>query len=182
MRACDMPISVTRRLRHQMLPGFDDIGHYWDSKHQLYAARIRPGEYYVTSTNELISTVLGSCISACIRDPKCGIGGMNHFMLPHSATAGDGGYASTAARYGSYAMEHLINKILAHGGERARLETKLFGGGRMLRTITDVGSSNIAFVHDYLRTETLLVSAEDLGGIHPRKVLYFPETGRVLVR
>lgn len=184
MCACETPVSTTRSPRLQPLPGFENISHYWDKKHQLYAARIRPGDYYVSSSNELICTVLGSCISACIRDVKIGIGGMNHFMLPHDTAAGNGKSAclSTAARYGNHAMEHLINTILAHGGQRERLEIKLFGGGRMLHAITDIGSSNIQFIHDYLRTETLPLSAEDLGGIHPRKVLYFPASGRVLVR
>jgi chemotaxis protein CheD len=184
MCASEIPVSATRPPRLQPLPGFEKISRYWDQKHQLYAARIRPGEYYVSSSSELISTVLGSCISACIRDPKAGIGGMNHFMLARDAAGVAGAVTclSTAARYGNYAMEHLINTILAHGGQRERLEIKLFGGGRMLHAIADIGSSNIQFIHDYLRTETLPVSAEDLGGIHPRKVLYFPASGRVLVR
>lgn len=176
--------SESRPLRPSTLPGFEKIKHYWDTRHQLYAARIQPGEYYVSSANELISTVLGSCISACIRDPKTGVGGMNHFMLPQDNKSGSGTSVclSTAARYGNYAMEHMINTILANGGKRERLEIKLFGGGRMLHSMTDIGSRNINFVHDYLRMETLTVTAEDLGGLHPRKVLYFPASGRVLVR
>lgn len=184
MCACAIPASATRPPRLRPLPGFENISHYWDEKHRLYAARIQPGEYYVSSSNELISTVLGSCVSACIRDPGAGIGGMNHFMLPRDAASdsGKGACLSAAARYGNYAMEHLINTILAHGGQRERLEIKLFGGGRMLHSTSDIGSSNIRFIHDYLRTETLPVSAEDLGGIQARKVLYFPANGRVLVR
>jgi len=184
MCACESPVSATLPPRHRSLPGFENISHYWDKKHQLYAVRIQPGEFYVSSSNELISTVLGSCISACIRDPEAGIGGMNHFMLPCDSMVanGKGACVSTAARYGNHAMEHLINTILAHGGQRERLEIKLFGGGRMLHSMTDIGGINIHFVHDYLRTETLPVSAEDLGGNHPRKVLYFPMSGRVLVR
>lgn len=175
---------VTRPSRPSTLPGFENIGHYWDARHQLYAARIQPGEYYVSLGNELIATVLGSCISACIRDTKAGVGGMNHFMLPRHRmrSAGARQCLSTAARYGNYAMEHMINTILANGGERERLEIKLFGGGNMLHSMTDIGSLNIQFVHDYLRLETLPVTAEDLGGRHPRKVLYFPASGRVLVR
>lgn len=176
--------SATRPLRPKTLPGFENITHYWDSRHQLYAARIQPGEYYVSAANEMVSTVLGSCISACIRDPKIGVGGMNHFMLPRDdrQIAGTSPCLSSAARYGNYAMEHMINTILSHGGKRERLEIKLFGGGRMLHSVTDIGSRNILFIHDYLSIETLPVAAEDLGGLHPRKVLYFPASGRVLLR
>jgi len=169
--------------RPPTLPGFEDIKYYWDPKHRVHTARILPGEYYVSTGNEVIATVLGSCISACIRDKKTGIGGMNHFMLPGNKRSHDSTECvSTSARYGNYAMEHMINTILANGGRRERLEIKLFGGGKVLQTMTDVGSRNIAFVRDYLRMETLPVTSEDLGGLHPRKVLYYPATGRVLMR
>ena len=161
------------------LPGFEGIRRYWDSARQIYAARILPGDYYVSYGDEMITTVLGSCVSACIRDPDIGLGGMNHFMLPD----GDNdACVDKSARYGANAMEHVINTSLAHGGKRERLEIKLFGGGRVLQKMTDVGDRNIRFVRDYLVTETLPVASEDLGGIHPRKVLYFPASGRVLVR
>ncbi len=184
MCAYQTPMSANRPPQARPLQGFENIRHYWDQKHQVYAARIQPGEYYVSHSSELISTVLGSCIAACIRDPQIGIGGMNHFMLPGDSgpNTGAGACLSTAARYGNYAMEHLINTILANGGRRERLEIKLFGGGRMLHSMADIGNRNIRFIHDYLRTETLPVCAENLGGVHPRKVLYFPVSGRVLVR
>jgi len=176
--------SAGRPLRPPTLPGFENIKYYWDTTHQVHAARILPGEYYVSCGDELIATVLGSCVSACIRDPDAGVGGMNHFMLPEDSmyASGASGCLSTSARYGTYAMEHMINAILANGGKRERLEIKLFGGGKVLQSMTDVGSRNIHFVHDYLRMETLPVTSEDLGGLHPRKVLYFPSSGRVLVR
>lgn len=173
-----------RTARPPTLPGFESIKSYWDTQHRLYSARILPGEYYVSSGNEIISTVLGSCVSACIRDAKAGVGGMNHFMLPESSSndlhADD--VTNTSARYGTYAMEHMINTILANGGSRERLEIKLFGGGKVLQSMTNIGHRNIQFVRDYLRMETLPVSGEDLGGLHPRKVLYFPFSGRVLVK
>lgn len=170
--------------RPPTLPGFENIKHFWDKKNRLYLVRIKPGEYYVSCGDELIATVLGSCISACIRDPKTGVGGMNHFMLPEGSMSAPGTSSclSTSTRYGTYAMEHLINTILANGGKRERLEIKLFGGGRMLHSMTDIGNRNIHFVHDYLHTEALPVIFEELGGPHPRKVLYFPSSGRVLVR
>ena len=173
-----------RPMRPPVLPGFNNIKHYWDAKQQAYTARILPGEYYVSTANEVIATVLGSCVSACIRDTEAGIGGMNHFMLPEGSSCkpGETQCLSSSARYGSYAMEHMINTILANGGRRECLEIKLFGGGNVLQSMTNVGSRNIAFVRDYLHTETLPVTSEDLGGLHPRKVLYFPATGRVLVR
>src|SRR5215471_8826261 len=105
------------------LPGFEHISRYWDPVHHTYAAKLLPGEYYVTVEDEMIVTVLGSCVSACIRDPIRGIGGMNHFMLPASqqnvADKWQYGRMDEAARYGNYAMELLINTILKHGGNRA---------------------------------------------------------------
>lgn len=173
-----------RPVRPPTLPGFSTIKSYWDAQHKLYSARILPGEYYVSRGEEIISTVLGSCVSACIRDPEIGIGGMNHFMLPASSSNDPHSQdvTNTSARYGTYAMEHMINTILANGGNRERLEIKLFGGGKVLQSVTNVGDRNIAFVRQYLNMEALPVNGEDLGGLHPRKVLYFPYSGRVLVK
>ena len=183
--------QATAKKRHPIrqepplkLPGFENIRHTWDSVHHCYSARILPGEYYVSRSEEVIVTVLGSCVSACIRDRKYSIGGMNHFMLPNdngSIGRGDA-CVSTAARYGSFAMEHMINDIITHGGRRENLEIKLFGVGRIMQSNIDVGENNIAFVRHYLQDEGLQVMSEDLGGDHPRKVLYFPHSGRVLVR
>lgn len=166
------------------LPGFENITRYWDSKHNVYAAKIIQGEFYVSMNNELITTVLGSCVSACIRDKKLGIGGMNHFMLPGVVKKDHwkGSPVSAAAMYGTVAMERLINAIMSHGGERENLEAKLFGGGRVLDITTDVGKGNIDFVHRYLLNEHIKVTAEDLGGTHPRKVMYYPSTGRAFVK
>lgn len=166
------------------LPGFENIKRAWHSSYEAVAARILPGEYFVTTHNEAIYTTLGSCISACIRDRISGVGGMNHFMLPISAgtsslKATDN---SVSARYGNYAMEHLINDILKNGGKRQNLEVKIFGGGRIIANMTDVGMRNIAFAHDYLETEGLKVSSEDVGDTFPRLVVYFPATGKVRVK
>jgi chemotaxis protein CheD len=145
--------------------------------------KVLPGEFYVTpKTDEVLVTVLGSCVSACIRDQRAGIGGMNHFMLPVGQRDDDKwqyGHMDAAARYGNYAMELLINTILKHGGHRAHLEVKIVGGGRILTHMTDIGQRNIAFVREYLRTEGLQVMAEDVGDIHPRKVYYLPSLGKV---
>jgi chemotaxis protein CheD len=168
----------------RMLPGFDHITRYWDEQHGMYAAKLLPGEYYVTREAETIVTVLGSCVSACVRDTVMGIGGMNHFMLPESGGGGSWEHngAGQSTRYGSYAMEQMINDILKNGGSRKHLEVKLFGGGRILATVTDIGRKNIDFVEHYIRTEGLQVTARDLGDIHPRKVYYTPATGKAFVK
>ncbi len=154
---------------------------YFDHKFESEAVKVLPGEYFVTSTNMLMVTVLGSCVSACIRDCDKGIGGMNHFMLADSA---DSGTTSSSARYGTYAMEILINHLLKLGARKDRLEAKVFGGGRVMATLTSsqVGDRNARFVHEFLKTEGIKVAAEDLLDVYPRKVYFFPATGRVLVK
>ncbi|MFO1436296.1 MAG: chemoreceptor glutamine deamidase CheD [Gammaproteobacteria bacterium] len=166
------------------LPGFEHVNRYFDRQHGVYAAKILPGEYYVTLNDEMIVTVLGSCVSACIRDPRARIGGMNHFMLPMTTdeVSAAKAVAGEATRYGNFAMEHMINDILKMGGKRERLEVKLVGGGRILAQMTDVGRRNIAFVEDYVRTEGLNVIGRDLGDIYPRKVQYLPMSGKAQVK
>lgn len=165
-----------------VLPGYEHVNRYWDPVNECHTAKILPGEYYVTLRGEMITTVLGSCVSACIRDRRLGVGGMNHFMLPHSEQVDDWSIISSAARYGSYAMEVLINDILKNGGRREYLEVKLFGGGQVLTHKTNVGQRNIAFVRDYIASEGLQLVSEDLGGEYPRKVIYFPHTGVARVK
>ena len=166
------------------LPGFENIKRSWHNSFETVAARLLPGEYFVTSSDEAIYTTLGSCISACIRDRVSGIGGMNHFMLPASASSDSWKAAdnSASARYGNVAMEHLINNILKNGGKRQNLEAKIFGGGRIIANMTDVGLRNITFARDYLQTEGLKVISEDVGDTFPRMVVYFPATGKVRVK
>lgn len=145
--------------------------------------KILPGEFYVTKDDERIETVLGSCISACVRDPIAGVGGMNHFMLPvdknSSAARSE---LSDANRYGNYAMENLVNALLRLGAKRERLEFKLFGGGRIMSSMTNVGWYNIGFAFDYVYTEGFKIVSQDIGDIYPRKVVYYPLSGRVRVR
>jgi chemotaxis protein CheD len=155
---------------------------YYDRTFDRDAAKILPGEYYFTGKDMLIVTVLGSCVAACIRDRVSGIGGMNHFMLPDS---GDGDSpVSASMRYGTYAMEILINDLLKAGARRENLEAKVFGGGNVLRGFIaiNVGERNAQFVREYLKAENIRVTAEDLNDIHPRKVYFFPRTGKVLVK
>ncbi|NYE59310.1 chemotaxis protein CheD [Duganella sp. 1224] len=155
---------------------------YYDRTFDCQAAKILPGEYYHTNKDMLIVTVLGSCVSACIRDRTTGLGGMNHFMLPDGG--GDGSPVSASARYGTYAMEILINDLLKAGAKRENLEAKVFGGGAVLKGFTaiNVGERNAAFVLNFLKVERIRVVAEDLNDIYPRKVYFFPRTGKVLVK
>jgi chemotaxis protein CheD len=169
----------------KVLPGFETIRRYTNPQGQVIA-KLLPGDFYVTTYDEVLDTVLGSCVSACIRNPKLGIGGMNHFMLPRPSGNGhdtwETGAAGRATRYGSASMEQLINRILKAGGTRADLEVKIFGGGRVLKTLTDVGDHNVTFVREFLKQEGLRVTSEDVGDTCPRHVQYFPLTGRVRVR
>jgi chemotaxis protein CheD len=150
-----------------------------------WVTRILPGECYVTSTDEVLSTVLGSCVSACIRDPAAGVGGMNHFLLPvepgdHGANVS--GPLGLATRFGGHAMETLINELMKRGASRSRLEIKLFGGGKIMQGTIDVGQRNIHFVHEFLRMDGLRAAAHDLGGDCPRTVNYEPSSGRARVK
>ena len=137
------------------------------------------GEHFITSDpNVVLSTILGSCVAMCLRDPQIGVGGMNHFLLPEG-NVGDG----APARYGSYAMELLINDLLKRGAHRKRLEAKVFGGANVLKGFTSnpVGTRNAEFVRQYLQAEHIPIIAEDLCGIHPRKIWFFADSGRVVV-
>ncbi len=167
------------------LPGFDHINTYFDKVHQIETAKLLPGEYYVTANAEAVVTVLGSCVSACIRDPIFGIGGMNHFMLPiHEGSRAhwQSSLVDNITRYGNYAMEHLINDIISHGGKRKNLEVKVFGGGHIISGMSDIGDCNARFVIDYLQEEKIPIISQHLNGDQARKIYYFPKTGRVLMK
>ena len=159
------------------LPGFEHVNRYWDPIEKRFCAKILPGEFYVTMQDELIATTLGSCVSACIRDPLAGVGGMNHFMLPE----GDNSIVSASARYGTFAMESLINTLLKHGCMRSRMEVKVTGGGQLIGGL-DVGLRNVAFVREFLSREGFRILSEDVLGDQPRKVLFDPLSGRLRVK
>jgi chemotaxis protein CheD len=156
---------------------------YYDHYFECEAVKILPGEYYVTTGNKLIVTVLGSCVSVCMRDRVSGIGGMNHFLLP-TDDGNQQGLLAEPARYGCYAMELLINHLLKSGTQRNRLEAKVFGGGNVLRglAVNHVGERNAEFVLDYLNKEAIPIVAQDLLGTYARKVYFFPYSGKVLVK
>jgi chemotaxis protein CheD len=156
---------------------------YFDRTLHIEAAKILPGEYYVTGRDMVLVTVLGSCVAACIRDPASGIGGMNHFMLPDTdKEAAD--LVGASARYGTYAMELLINELVKMGARRGALEAKVFGGGNVLRnmTVANVGGRNAEFVRKFLDTERIPITARDLNGDYARKVYFFPDSGRVRLK
>lgn len=157
---------------------------YYDNDFKTQAVKLLPGEYYVTDKDKLLVTVLGSCVAACIRDCKNGIGGMNHFMLPDGGSSDANTPLNAPARYGTYAMEILINQLLKLGARRANLEAKVFGGGNVMRELTNsnVGQHNADFVLKFLATEKIPVIAKDLIDIYPRKVYFFPKTSKVMVK
>lgn len=154
---------------------------YFDRTFERDAVKILPGEYFATTRDMLIVTVLGSCVSACIHDPTTGIGGMNHFMLPGSP---DHRTDNPSARYGVYAMELLLNHLLKLGAKKQRLVAKVFGGGNVLKsfTATPIGHRNADFVQAFLSTEKIPILSQDLLNEFPRKVYYFPGSGKVLVK
>jgi chemotaxis protein CheD len=156
---------------------------YFDNSFNMEVAKILPGEYYVTRREMVLVTTLGSCVAACIRDKTSGIGGMNHFMLPENTTESSG-WGSTSTRYGTYAMETLINQLLKLGAQRSNLEAKLFGGGTVIKNMPtmNVGERNAEFGLNYLEIEGIPLVADDLLDSFPRKVYFFPQSGKVLVK
>lgn len=151
---------------------------YADHHFQYDAVKVLPGEYFVSSEDLMVMTVLGSCIAACIWDGRVRAGGMNHFMLPE----GDG--MEGGGRYGSYAMELLINHLLKLGARRESMQAKVFGGAQVMAGFSsmNVGERNTKFVLDYLATERIPVVSQDVLDIHPRKVCFFPASGKALVK
>jgi len=166
-------------------PREDQPNRYFDPHFKCETAKILPGEYYATSKDMALVTVLGSCVSACIRDRETGIGGMNHFMLPEEGKlAGSHGNITAGGRYGVHAMELLINQILKLGGQRDRLEAKVFGGGNVLQgfMLSNVGQQNAEFIVEYLNMERIPIAARDLLDVWPRKIYFFPRSGKVMVK
>jgi len=168
-----------------VLPGFESVHRFWDAPRKRFIAKILPGQFYVTPHQEVISTILGSCISVCMRDVQTGIGGMNHFLLP------GGGAGSVhdeivqgkkCARYGIHAMEMLVQNLVRHGARKSNLEVKVTGGARIISANGDVGEHNIAFVREYMEIHGFNIAAEDVAGNMPRKVLYFPDSGKLMVK
>lgn len=154
----------------------------FDRNTGLHVVKLFSGDCYVTDKpDHMLVTILGSCVSACIRDPDKKVGGMNHFLLPH-LNESHGQSTDDSTRYGAFAMEKLINEILKLGGQKSRLEVKVFGGGNVIDNSAMIGSKNVSFVKDFLRSEGLKIVSEDLGGNYPRRLHYYPDTGKVMMR
>lgn len=134
------------------------------------------GTYRVTrNPNEIVTTVLGSCVAVCLYDVTSGIGGMNHFLLPE----GKSGDLDDVV-FGLHAMELLINDMLKQGADKLRMEAKLFGGAQMIGGLSDIGQRNVAFAREFLSDERFPVVGESVGGNMGRKIRFTPSTGSVL--
>lgn len=155
---------------------------YFDPRFEATIITVAPGEHEITAAkDEIVATVLGSCISVCMRDPQAGVGGLNHFLLPKNNGGND---ASAGERYGDTAMEVLINGLIKRGGRRGQFEAKVFGGARVLSgaTMLAIGDGNIAFVLDFLNRESIPIVSKDVGGTRSRRIHYQPATGRAWVQ
>lgn len=152
-----------------------------DRDNSVDVIKLISGECYTTDKpGKMIVTILGSCVAACMRDPVLKIGGMNHFLLPDTQDAG-AMKINESARYGAYAMEQLINGIIKLGGIKSRLEVKVFGGGNVINNSAMIGSRNVSFVRRFLKDEGLKIVSEDLGDTYPRRLRYYPDTGKVML-
>ena len=149
---------------------------FYDHTFGTEAVKVLPGEYFVWHEDIVIQTVLGSCVAACLCDRGAGIGGMNHFMLP------DGN--DDSARYGGYAMELLINELMKRGARRSALEAKVFGGGAVISGMAsiNIGKQNVEFVQRFLSTEHIPIVSKDVLGVYPRRVAFFPASGKAMVK
>jgi len=185
--AAPVPVSVARplgatprldRLKAAPRRSGEASFFFYDAHFRNEAVKVLPGEFFVYDEDILIMTTLGSCIAACLWDREKKIGGMNHFMLP------DGGGAADSGRYGSFAMELLINEMIKRGSTRSTMEAKVFGGGAVISGMNtiNVGERNTTFVMDYLRTERITVVSKDVLDIYPRKVCFLPHSGKAMVK
>jgi len=163
------------------------VDSYFDHQFDCAALRLSPGDYAAVDDDTMLVTTLGSCVAACVWDESAGIGGMNHFMLPHSRNR-DGSvgvpYLSYAGSYGVNAMEMMINAVLLRGGDRRRLQAKIFGGAAVLKLLNayGIGQENAGFAKAYLQCERIPIASADLGGSFPRQIRFWPKNGEVLVR
>ena len=155
---------------------------YFERAFERNAVKVLPGEFFVSGDDIVLSTVLGSCVAACIWDRSAAIGGMNHFLLAEPSGNARDRYGASA-RYGAFAMEQLVNKVLTRGsGRKANLEIKVFGGGLISGALADIGAKNIEFVREFLREEGYAVVKEDVGGAFARRVMFKPHSGRAFVK
>jgi chemotaxis protein CheD len=177
-RPAAAPASRLERLKARPRRPGEASFFYYDAHFRNEAVKVLPGEVFVHDEDILIMTTLGSCIAACLWDRQIRIGGMNHFMLPEGAGSADSG------RYGSYAMELLVNEMIKRGATRSNMEAKVFGGGAVISGMNtiNVGERNTAFVLEYLRTERITVVSKDVLDVYPRKVCFLPASGKAMVK
>ncbi len=161
---------------------FGHIRRIQDTRFPYEVAVILPGEYFVSQEPKVVYTVLGSCISVCLRDPVINVGGMNHFMLAAPASNSALDRWVNSGRYGSFAMEMLINGIVKYGGKKERLEAKVFGGGKIYDSTNNIGAKNAAWALDYLENEGVALLKADVGDLCPRKIYFFTDSGKVLMK
>ena len=154
------------------------MSRYWEARLNSFIVQVLPGELHVTDEDIVITTVLGSCVSACVRDVRRGVGGINHFKLPNVLRGDEG----DSARYGVYALECLVNQVIGGRGRRADLEVKVFGGGRVIDGTGDIGKSIIDLVRKFFAAENIAIDSEDLGDTYARRIRYWPKSGRAQVQ
>ncbi len=175
-----IPIRRTDSENNQV-GGFDDgIKRYYDQNMELTVVKLMTGDcYYTNESREMLVTILGSCVSVCLTDPLLKFGGMNHILLPGEGTGSD---QQNSTRFGAFAMEELINGLLKLGAQKARMKAKIFGGGNVINNSTMIGERNIAFVKEFLHQEGIQIVSEDVGGDIARRLHYFPDTGKAMLR
>lgn len=179
-----IPIRRTDTERVQVGDPYDGVRRYYDQNLEMTVVKLMTGDCYFTAdSREMLVTILGSCISVCLRDPMAKIGGMNHILLPGDNNLklqkGDLGYST---RFGAYAMEELINGMLKLGASKSRMEAKIFGGGNVIESSTAIGTKNIMFAKDFLIQEKIPIVSEDVGGETPRRLHFFPDDGKAMIR
>lgn len=165
------------------------MNRYFDLHFNKNIVTIYPGEFWASTGPEMISTVLGSCVSIALFDPIAGVGGMNHFMLAKDTNMDiDGSRDKHLGRFGEYAMEMLVSDMEKKGAVFSRCTAKVFGGGNIFNTVTPeggkvlVGDANIKFAFDYLKSHGIEVKSSDTGGILPRKIFFDPTTSKVFLK
>ncbi|MDC7125662.1 MAG: hypothetical protein PQJ46_08840 [Spirochaetales bacterium] len=157
---------------------------YFDRRFKKPALSLAPGEFYATSDDIVIDTVLGSCVSVVIYDPVLKMGGMNHFMLAETKLENNSQSRFGSERYGMFAMDALIGNVIKYGAKRERLKAKVFGGSRVLNVINtmNVGEDNIKYAEDYLQAEKIPIVKRDTGGTRARRIYFCVQNFRVFVR
>ncbi len=178
-----IPIRRTDTEKVQVGDIYDGVKRYYDQNMELLVVKLMTGDCYFTAeSREMLVTILGSCISVCLRDPLVNIGGMNHILLPGENMTKDSSDLGYPTRFGTFAMEELINGMLKLGAKKNRFEAKIFGGANVIATAGNIGLKNIKFVKEFLASENIPIRSEDVGGEFARRLHYFPDSGKAMIR